>query len=671
MFELTADLMAEIANPDEMSRIMSWLDDLAMIDAAHPQSPVVKLVAARRQCSLRTVYGKYYGVQQHGPMFLKDGRAARKATSLPAPHRNENFIQWVHSLYYSCARNNATPTVQEQMLARLRAWRSDPTNPDLRIPGYLTPPLDSAESRYRYPFGWSQRQLNEIKPTTYQAAEGRIGRHKSRELLPPVLTTRIGLHPGEVYLFDDQYYDLMVHWGDKPVRPVGLNALCLASGCDVIRGIRPELSDNPEGEKSLTRRDTVWLTIDLLSNEGYYRDRCRLVFESGTSSLDQEFIDHLSLATDRRVTVDIGEVSKDVVRGVLLPSKGNPRFKAARESWFNLLRNRMGALPLALGMDRHHKPEDSDRLTAEDHYLLSVATELGPDALASIMTEGLPWSRFFPIAQRISESINLRTDHNLEGWGTEGRERVMFRLGSEWIDEREYLRLAPDTRALIVHRMREGEVVSRVEKLSPREVFESGRSNLLKISPFRWHLLIPKKYAIARTVPANRQLTIDRRDYGPEAIHFHPFYHTETREQKPLPAGADILVFLSPLRPHFCVITRTDGTLLGVVFAIEKGTRLEIDPLLAQWGVRNQLQAAIGGTATTYNKEIAEHRQQRRETNAEALRLAGATDKQIRKITHPTKPQQNTADRAKKPRRKSLPKSTKPALPEPDGLGIF
>ncbi|HRQ87822.1 MAG TPA: hypothetical protein PLA50_03430 [Bacteroidia bacterium] len=658
-FSLTSDQIAELS-PSALGDLTGWLDDLTLVAQARPRDPVARLVASRRRCSVRTVYNKFKALRQNGPLALLDGRHARRSLSAPEGPSSPAFVQWVHDFYYRIKRSNATPSVQELMLAQLRDWRRDPTNPALRIPGYSVPPCDCARSGYRHPAGWSQRQLNNIKPDEYQLAEARQGRHHSSAMLPPVLTTRVGLAVGSCYMLDDQWYDMMVHYGNEPVRPIGLNVLDLSSGCDIARGIRPLLADEDDGNKALTRAHTMWLLVHVLTVEGYHKDGCTAVMESGSSTVDKTFERHLSLATDNLVSVSIGEVSKEIVRGVLLPSKGNPRFKASRESWFNLVRNRMGHLPLALGMNPDDKPEDTDRLSAEDRRLLVVASQLPPAVLADLQFEGLPWSRFLPLANLISERINQRTQHDLEGWPAMCRERVVYRLGGEWIE------LAPDTRALIVDRMRRGEVVSRIERMSPREVYEAGRPALRRVSPFIWHHLVPADHAIRRTIPANRQLKIDRREYGPEPIHFLPRYRTPEGEDRPLPAGAEVLVYLSPIDPSYALVVRTDGTPLGLVAAIDKGHRFDEARLHAQYAERNALRAEIGGTAIVHNNAVAEAREQRRKDNAETARHHGVDEKTVRKIERPYQGKKKPASPAKKKTKKQAP-----TLPKAGGLGII
>jgi hypothetical protein len=664
---LTADLIAEIPDAASLRLIQDWLDDLSTVAAARPQAPAIAALCARRGVSPRTVHNKLAALRTGGPLALLDGRARRRAAAAPVGHRSPAFKAWVHRLYFQIARPNATPSVQAIMLDALRAWRLDPTNPALVIPGYSTPPPYSAEARYRHPAGWSQRNLNLIKPDAYQRAEATIGRHTGNTMLPAVLTTRVGLQVGEVYMLDDQYYDLSVHWGDQVVRPVGLNLLDLASGCDVTRGIRPELRNNPEGEKSLNRRDTLWLIVHHLTVHGYCPDRCRLVLESGTSTVDPEFARHLSLVSDRIIHIDIGEVSKDIVAGVLLPSKGNPRFKAARESWFNLLRNRMGHLPLALGMAPDDwKPESTDRLAAEDRRLLAIAEQLPPAVLNDLQFEGLPWSRFILAANYISDAINRREEHQLEGWAASGRERVQYRIGDQWIEESEYLALAPETRVLIVDRMRRGEKVSRIRRLSPQAVWDAGRSRLVRISPFRWHLLVPRQYAIQRRVPADRQLRLTSRDFGPEPIHFLPHYRMEDGSERPLPAGSEVLLYICPHHPDFALLCDLDGRPLGLVFAVQVGTRFDEDALLDQYASRARLRTDISGHATHHQHQLAEHRTQRRKANADLLREAGIDPKIAAKIEKPYRP-------------KSKPKTKKPGPPknpsnldtDPDTLGIL
>lgn len=637
--QLTADLLAEIQTADEIARVQAWLDDFAFIESSKPMKPAIELVAARRGCSVSSINHKRAEVSEKGPLCLIDRRRNRSPLTPEAyGHRSPAFRKWVDSLYYAAKRNNATPHVHGQMITRLAMWRKDPTNPDLAIPGYATPPLDCAESRYKYPKGWSLRQLNDIKPDGYNRALGGTGRQAANLRLAPVLTTRVGLHVGEVYMFDDQYYDLQVHYGADLVRPVGLNAIDLFSGCDIARGIRPELPNNPDGEKSLCRRDMIWLVIQLLTGDGYYKKACSLVVEGGTATIGEEFQKMISLATDRVVQVSVGTPSREIVKGVFAPSRGNPRFKAARESWFNLLRNEMASLPLSLGRNRDEKPEDTDRLVSEEKALLKIAQKLPPSARANLQLEGLNWNRFLPIANHISEAINHRTDHDLEGFAAMGLERVEFCLDGTWISEDEYRDLSPEIRGLIVSRMHSGEIVSRPTKASPREVFESGRKDLKRISPFRWHQLVPHRYAIARTIPENRSIKIDRREYGPEPLHFEPVYYSEDAKRQALPAGKDVLIFLSPLQPDFALFTDTAGRPLGLVFVIQKVVRTDHDALLHQYGIREAVKAEIGYSAETYNRELGEERDARREHNKTILEAHG--------VKAPKTPKEKQKDKA-------------------------
>jgi hypothetical protein len=648
---LTSDHLTAISSPAELSRVQSWVDDLAFILSSKPQKPAVALIAARRGCSTSLIHQKLRALREKGPLSLLDGRT-RRHQIIPAlgGHRSPAFIAWVHSLYYQVQRTHATPTVYGLMIARLRAWRQDPANPALAIPGYDTPPLDCPRSGYEHPYGWSQRQLNAIKPDDYNLALGRKGRHAANLLLPPVLTTRVGLHPGEVYLFDDQYYDLMVHYGHKLVRPVGLNGLDLFSGCDVIRGIRPELPDNPEGERSLTRDDLTWLIVSLLTQHGYYKDRCVITVESGSATVPEEFAKTLALVSDQKISVSIGFPGREVVKGVLTPSRGNPRFKAARESWFNLLRNRMAALPVALGRNYEDKPEDTDRIAEEDRHLLALHHQ-HPGLLDDLQLESLPWSRFFPLANYISEAINNRRDHDLEGYATLGLESVQWRYRDEWITEDEYRNLPGHARGAIVDRMHAGEIVTRVVKNSPREVYDAGRNDLKKISPYRWHLLIPHSLAIPRTVPDNRQIVIKSKAYGPEPIVLQSIYYPEgDQDGRPLPVGKDVLIFLPPHSPDTALLTDPHGRVLGLCFALQRSHRLDQDALLDQYAQRATLKARIGTSAETYNAQVGADRQARRDQNRALIQAQGL------------KPPKTAAERLKKRPSKPLRKPSQATI---------
>lgn len=626
MFELAPEVVAAVA-PDELHDIQVWLDDLSLVAASDNKEQTKRIVAQKHNCSISKVTQKYYGVRKHGARFLVDGRRARRGSTSTGGHRSPQFRQWVHSLYYQVKRSQATPTVQRLMLDALAQWENDPGNPSLAIPGYDAPPPRSKASRYRYPTGWSLRNLNQIKPDAYQIALGRKGPHAARELLPGYYTTRVGLHVGEVYMLDDQYLDNLVHYGDKLVRPIGLNILDLFSGCDVERILRPMLKDEEDGNKALNQKDAIWLAVSLLTFIGFHPERCRLVAESGAATYGDFFGNGIKIITDGRVLVETGEVSKAEVAGLRMIAKGNPRFKAARESWFKILRNRMGALPMQTGANsRIDKPESTERLEQEENALLRDFGKLPPEVQRALHPEieAMPWADFSRAYWHICETINRRRNHRLQGWEELGFEFTEYRLGDQWIDSDEYLDLAPETRALINDRMRRGEVVSRISRKSPREVFHHDAPSLEKINPFRWHYIVPGELAIRAKIPTNRTLKIERREYGPGTLLFEAEFHTENGERRPLQIGQKVIVYLNPLRPDFALLCdQQNGKAIGIVFAIQRGPRTDRETMLECFSQRRRIESQIGGTATRHNEQLAQERNARRERNNAVLEAHG------------------------------------------------
>ena len=302
-----------------------------------------------------------------GPAFYLSARNDEGGESnslngrLPA-----DFIEFFRKL---CERNQrkCKPAWREL----LRIWRTgfDTEGREYKtIPGYgprLEPSAfslqPSPDSLTGIPRGWSFENLNRHRPSDHSLALARIGKVAASNHRRMVLTSRVGIAVGQYILFDDQEYDLKVNFTSqngscgKAMRPLGLNDLDLASACNFAYGLKPTLIGADGAKQKLKEIDMLWFVVHVLTSYGYNPiTGTHFVVEHGTAAIRPEFEERIRLVTQNKVTVDRSGVFHGSALAGLFegPARGNFRFKAPLESFFNLVRNEMAMLPGAVSYSR-------------------------------------------------------------------------------------------------------------------------------------------------------------------------------------------------------------------------------------------------------------------------------------------------------------------------------
>ena len=241
------------------------------------------------------------------------------------------------------------------------------------LPGYDTPPPAGPAG---YPCGWCEDNVLRMRPDAYALSLARQGSKQAAGYLPSILKTRVGTRFGQVVFFDDQDYDLKVAprgMSQRTIRPQGFNCLDYLSGCFMHHAIRLRWWDKDNDQyRTLTSADFTWFVVSYLQRHGYRQDGAgtTFVFEHGTAtgynnrSLStyggyNNFDEALTCVSHGCIRVERSGLFNQPAFANLLfrpQSSGNPNFKAPLESMFNLVRNRMAALPGATGRNRDLKP---------------------------------------------------------------------------------------------------------------------------------------------------------------------------------------------------------------------------------------------------------------------------------------------------------------------------
>ena len=359
------------------------------------------------------------------------------------------------------------------------------------IPGYDRPP--DPDPLTGIPPGWTYGHLSRIaKPSKFARKMIQIGPKAASSLGPQVLTTRVGIEVGQYYIFDDCWLDFKTLARRLACRLLSFHALDLASANNVCRGYKPSLPNEETGTMERLREcEMVYLVAHLLGEFGYRKAGTTFICEKATATLREREQRILSDLLGGIIKVECGPRGGGPAIDALFtgPGGGNPRWKAPLESWFNLYHNRgadMIEFPGQTGSNsRLNAPEGLEKLCASEESL-ALVQQILPAERAELLRLGLLDSTEASFAAEcLTNWINQRIDHQLEGWYESGRIVTEWRVdpSQPWQPMSVLLGLPADRRDAIASLIASTPELRRQRPLSPHEVFTAGRQNLTRIPP--------------------------------------------------------------------------------------------------------------------------------------------------------------------------------------------
>lgn len=620
--------------PDELSElkasvrteVQQWAGILRQVYAAlalgEGKVNALRRIARESHVAVGTLTTKYYAVEAKGWQALinRAKNPLDRMDGLPLP-----FLTHWRGLMESHQRDTSGREARRALVRQWREWhKGDLTS---AIPGYNMPP--PPEKFTGVPKGWSHPNLMRHAPTRYERKIRRQGTMAAKELLPSVRTTRVGVPWWSHIVCDDQWHDTYINVpgiNRKMTRPLSFNALELHSGCDFTRGYKPILLDD-EGKRSmLTEADFFWFILHILSEFGYRNDDIGTCFviEHGTAGMCDALKQAFSDLTGGKVTFSTGGILGDPLMKSMIfrgQSRGNFKFKAARESWFNLFRNCMAGLPAATGRNTQMAPEESHGLSQYNSRLLKAAEKLTPERRALLAFPVLEWSKYTALADQIAELINRRGEepeiwtHELEGWEELGYLTREIRLHSgdnEWKGIREILAVEdPDMQALALRCMAK-EGLSRGRRLSPREVFEShhAQTPLKKVSPFHWHLLIPNECAVECRVSEKHEIVIKDTRISPAPLVYTSEVFNQQRRRWALSTGERVRVYVNPYRPEAALVCELNDSAIGLVQLLDRPSRADLPGMAEVYGKVRSVQGILERDTKRRAAAMTEDRQE-------------------------------------------------------------
>ena len=504
------------------------------------------------------------------------------------------------------------------LMARLARWRSGDAS--AAIPGFSTPPRN--QKGKDHPKGMSYSHLMRYAPKAQELIAARIGRSASTAKYgAKVLATRVGLKVGQYYMFDDVWHDLSVNvvGQSKSVRPIEVGCIDLLTGYRPQWLCKPILVDHDTGrKKTLAEVETLFVTASVLHEQGYRTDTGTiLTMEGGTATLRGPLQEVLEQITGGKVRVEVGgtQGAPAIAGDYGGRAHGNPRFKAALESFHNLLHNRLAALPGATGMDRAHLPERDYRQQLRNNHLLRALVNLADagqlDAVQNLRLDLLEYHQFIGILSAVYNQIHTDTQHDLQGWQEAGHILTEFRLSQD----QPYMALTDldqEQAALVTQFSRGREGLTRARKMSRQEAwhYHHAQGGLTRLSLSGVGALLRAGVSTQRRVNDEGCFRLQDKTYAPEPIEFlaRSSGSLAAGHEIPLERRREYETAWNPLQPHILHVWDHNGRWLGTCPGRTRARRDEEEKIEIAMGEQRKLEAEMLSGVNFRGRHIGEQR---------------------------------------------------------------
>lgn len=343
-------------------------------------------------------------------------------------HLPKDFIEHLKGLFQSNKRKSE-PAIR----LLYRQWQAGDS-----IPGYGTWQEWFLDNHPHHPLppqcppdlprGWSRPNLRRYIPEDAELALAREGISAARNLLPDVITTREGLRPLEVIMFDDVRTDfkILVPGYASPVEINMLVAIDVATGMILRFGMRPGIVREDGARDKLKLMDMKHLVAGIVTQYGVPKDYVmHFIVENATAALKDGTVMAL-----KELSCDRIEVSRTMmIRGTAIwggyvdKSLGNPKGKAPLESTFNLFHNEAAFLPGQTGRRYDEGPMELAGREAETKSLIRTSRFLTPHERARLKMPFLNRDQARVVIADLWNHIIRRTDHSMEAFQPVGEWR--------------------------------------------------------------------------------------------------------------------------------------------------------------------------------------------------------------------------------------------------------
>ena len=505
------------------------------------------------------------------------------------------------------------------------------------IPGYdIRPPADV----HGIPWGWSYSNfLQLVKESKFVRALATTGAKAASQFSFHIPTTRVGLAVGQYMMLDDLWHDFKV----KPTMkaPAGrlleLCALDLFSGKKICNGLKCETTDDITGiRKRLQERDMRFLLAALFSLHGYRKDGTTLVCEAGTAVVRDDIAAALFDCTGGAINVEMGKCKGSPAfpgwyRG---RAGGNPRFKAALESSFNLVHNATAMLSGQTGSnERVNAPEELYGRMENDKALLKAIAgiQLRPEKLEMIKWDFMLMSQASSILHDVYAWLDNRHEHDLEGW-----ESAQLVTGQIRVDPR-----SPHwtpTYALPMKTKEQADAIAALmkipgcfglRKMSPAEVWERDASALVKLPMSVLPQIIGADLSEERKLNDHGSFLFEDSSISHEPLRYQGIAVNPQGHEVLLNNGESYSTFCNPFDTRFLLVCDVKGRYIGRSERVNKVCRADDEGLQRAMGQQAHSDSARARAYLARNAGHSEQRAENGEWNKTILSGAPVLESEI------------------------------------------
>ena len=535
-----------------------------------------------------------------GVLALADGRKMKR------PERDNPFLRDFKNY---CERNRNSGGCRAALDAMMRDFRrgdvafSFGTWRDIwreQHPGEEVPPY--------CPASWTPRGM------TYENLMQHYAKEKGRDLallwnrqgmfaaaakhLPPVLRTRVGLHPGEVYQSDDVWHNIDVYApGIKGVfQPLEFATYDVASAFKIGSLMKPrsrkvDPKTGKEVRDNLKEQQFRFEVAGIMCNTGFYRGGVTWIGEHGTTRLNDRVLARIASVPGWgelfRWSVS-GIMDSPAHKGILMgDGGGNPRMKALCECSHNILHNATAGLLGNRGRDAAHMHESQGAVVKYSEKLIALARKIDPALVPLLQLPILEWNKYRDYFRIIEDDVMDRHDHHLEGWAE--KEVVKFRVDEEdkWEPISTLLDMSPERAALIRAKIEKDPARWMCKmRMSRREAWKAGQKDLVRWPVFdACCFLDPSDRRRATVAPDGTISFVDSVYYPGERKIYLAQYRDRAGTPHNLRAGEAVWFYWCPTLPLQIWITDEAGEEnFGVAPALKT----------AAWADPHSIEVAVG-----------------------------------------------------------------------------
>ena len=596
------DFLATVDNPSQRLHVEFMTQICMEIKASDKKTALMREIAQRHpgQLTYSTLRTKYYAWLKIGPQAFLDRRKQKQ-------YKANNAWEQCYMMY--CENHNrSNKGGWREMMADFR----DGKDMDFGVgtwQKWWTIEHPQSVVPIRYPAGWVpskarytnlQRNVKENPDYLFQIMASRQGRGAAHKFLLPVLRTRAGLQPGQIYESDDVHVDLAVTM-ESPYD--GKSCICrpqmfviydIASGFKIADVVRPQYPDTSTGKRnSLKEREYRYLNAFALTSIGFHKDGVRSVIEHGTTAIRPTLEEQINRIPfyGSLIKYDRSGIQNEAIHAGLFKGDkgGNFRMKAYCEQAHRGDHSRRAALPGQVGQDADHCPESHAALIKYEGEMLAAMDALDSRTKQLIMLDLLDWKTFRQINAELNHAISVDRDHRLEGW--EGRTVSVWRRGydfdwelidtllalpaDEQLDRASWLRAHPEHRDL--------------KQMNRFEVWQAGQQNLIKIPIYELPLLLDVRDAKLVRVKMDGTFSFQDKFYwGREKQVFHATCHTRSGFKQALIPEREYLFYSTPFHTEGGIIVDKDsGNVIGLAPFKTRAPYYDVDAIKAACGAQN------------------------------------------------------------------------------------